>query len=524
MVAASATAFFNMSAPKKTALNITSNWLLLGLNIGISFFMSPFIVNKLGSVYYGIWAIALQFTGYLYLLDFGVRESVIRYTSKYIARKQSSRLNKVLSTALMLYVPITLACVALTGLCAWGVPRWFDIPETHATEARLAVIFVGLTIAQTFLFNIFTGILQGLHRFDIPNAVGLVLTLVRTALFIIVLMAGYKLVALAAIQCLMAMLGGVAGVIAATRLLRKEGIPLRFGIPPRRSLMALGRKVFGYGFYVLLNNIAVKINFASDAIIIGIFMPISWVTPFAIAGSLIDYLRTFITSTAQVFNPLSSQLHTQRRTEELGQLVIRGAKLATAVTIPIALTYAVLGDIFVGLWMGHEYMKSAGEVLLVLGLTQIISAPHYVVSSVLYGMSQHHTIGWLRAVEAAVKLALSIVLVRKLGIVGVALGTAIPHAVLVLVMLPTLICKKVGMSVTKYFIGIYGGLSLAALPFVLGALAIRHYWPARNLLEFFAQVALLCIVYVGAVYRFALASDERATLLRMLPLRRAKAA
>jgi O-antigen/teichoic acid export membrane protein len=295
-----------MSAPQKTARNITSNWLLLALNIGISFFMSPFIVNKLGSVYYGIWAVAMQFTGYLYLMDFGVRESVIRYTSKYVARKQSSRLNKILNTAVLLYIPITLGCAVLTATCAWALPHWFDIPDGHVTEARLAVMFFGLTIAQTFVFNVYTGILQGLHRFDVNNALGLGFTLLRTVLIVAALMAGYKLVALAAIQFFMGFLGGVAGMIAARRLLLEAGVPMRFGIPNRRSLIALGRKVFGYGFFVLINNIAQKINFSSDAIIIGIFLPISSVTPYAIAGSLIDYLRTIIVSTAQVFSPLSS--------------------------------------------------------------------------------------------------------------------------------------------------------------------------------------------------------------------------
>lgn len=47
---------------------IASNWVGLALAIVVSFFMSPFVVNKLGSIYYGIWALTLQFTGYLNLL------------------------------------------------------------------------------------------------------------------------------------------------------------------------------------------------------------------------------------------------------------------------------------------------------------------------------------------------------------------------------------------------------------------------------------------------------------------------
>jgi O-antigen/teichoic acid export membrane protein len=188
--------------------------------------------------------------------------------------------------------------------------------------------------------------------------------------------------------------------------------------------------------------------------------------------------------------------------------------------MPIAVTFALLGDVFVGLWMGPEFMNSAAEVLLVLGLLQIVSAPHYVVSSVMYGMSQHHAIGYLRIGEAAVKLTLSIFLVQKYGIVGAAIGTAIPHAILTMLLLPSLICGKLEMSVSRYFVGIYGKLSLATVPFVAGALLMKQYWPAGNLLVFFMQIGLLCCIYAASVFALALDKEERNMILKMLPKRK----
>lgn len=504
------------------AKNIGSNWILLAMNVAISFVLSPFVVNKLGSVYYGIWAIAMQFTGYLYLMDFGVRESVIRYTSKYAVRQQARSLNQVLSASLLLYLPITIGCILLALLCAWLAPSIFDIPETHVTETRLAVIFVGLTIAQTFVFNVFTGIQHGLNRFFISNVTGMAMTILRTVLIVVMLSLGYKLVALAAIQFGVAILGGIICMWQAIRSLRLAGTPLKLELPGRRRFTALRRKILGYGFYVLVNNIAQKINFTSDAIVIGIFLPVSSVTPYAIAGSLVDYLRSLIMSTAQIFNPLSSALYTQRRPEDLIRLLIRGSKLTVVVTSPIALTYAILGDTFVGLWMGPEYAASAGAVLLVLGITQLVSAPHYVVASVLYGMSKHRAMGFLRVGEAAANLTLSIILVQKMGIVGVALGTAISHFVVVLALLPSLIKQLVGVSITRYFMGTYARALVASIPFALGAFWIRLNWQARNLLEFFAQVAVLCILYGLSVLAIGLDKEERQTMLKPLTRRLAK--
>ncbi len=505
-----------MAQLQKTVRSLTSNWLLLAINIALSFFMSPFIVGKLGSVYYGIWAIAMQFTGYLFLLDFGVRESVIRYTAKYVARQQGRQLNRVLNTALLIYLPITILCALLAGACAWAVPHWFNIDEAHATEARLAVFFVGLTIAQNFVFNVFTGILQGLNRFDVANAAALVFTFIRATLVVVALSLGYKLVALAAINLTLAICGGIVTTIAATRLLRKAGVPFSFSIPSRRHFIAQGRKVAGYGVHVLVNNVAQKINFASDAIIIGLYLPIAAITPYAIAGSLIDYLRSLMISTAQVFSPLSSTLRTQGRPGDLATLLVRGSKLVVLFSLPIGITFAVLGGHFVGLWMGEEFAHAAGQVLLVLGILQIISAPHYVVSSVLYGMSKHHLMGMLRAGEAAAKLALSIYLVQSMGIVGVAVATAISHSVVVLLLLPVLVSRLVELRISQYIVGVYLRPMLAAAPFLVGAMCVRIYLPARNLIEFFAEVAGLCVVYLATAYFLALDSDERQMLRRLI--------
>lgn len=508
-----------MTRKGQTARSITSNWMMLALNVGVAFFLSPYVVKHLGSVYYGIWALANQFIGYLYLFDFGVRESVIRYTAKYVARGQGQRLNQVLSTAILLYVPIAGVTMLATGLVSWGIADWFDIPPENAAEARIAVIFMGLTIAQTFVFNVFTGILQGLNRFDIGNRVGMVAIFVRTALIVLLLGQGYKLAALASVYFALSIASGLVGAYFALRLLREAGIKFHFHIPVRRRLKALAGKIFGYGFFVLVNNVAQKIIFTSDAVVIGAFLGVAKVAPYAIAGTLIDNLRSLMVSTAQVFSPLTSTLFAQRRTAELGALLIRGSKLSVLVTLPIAVTFVVLGDVFVKLWMGEEFRETAGQILFVLGLTQIISAPHYVISSVMYGMSQHNILGYLRIAEAALNLVLSIVLVKSMGVLGVAIGTGVAHLMVAAVILPSVICSRLGLRLRDYWLGIYARSAIAIAPFAAGAWLVREFVPLRGLTSFFVCIGALSAVYLAGVWFVALTRAEREELLRLLPQR-----
>lgn len=509
-----------MSGGQSILRGIVSNWAALGLSIVISFFLSPFVVNKLGSIYYGIWALTLQFTSYLHLLDFGVRESVVRYTSKYVTRNQPAQLNAVLTTAALTYLPIILFCLLITGIAVWAVPGPFNIEAPYHEETRWAVLFTGLTIAQSFFFNIFLGVLQGLRRYDLANGLEMGMQVIRTILIVTSLQLGQGLVALSAIQFGSALVSGIVIMAIAFRLLRQRGVKLRPALPRGKRLPAMTRRIVGYGFYSFVHSIAQKIVFSSDVLIVGMTMAVQSVTFYSIAATLTQYLKTLVGTSARVFLPVSSELHATGRTGELSKLFLAGAKLNVLIALPIALTLATLGPQFVGLWMGPSFAEPVALVLPILAFTQILSSPHNVVVNILYGISRHAALAWLRLVEAFVIVVLSVVLARSMGLVGVALGQAIPHVLLVTLVLPCLLRSILGLPVSKYLAGVYVRPLLAAIPFTLGALWIETHVHLANLIEFGVAIALLLLVYAPCVYAIGLTGEERQLVLRKLGLRR----
>lgn len=486
------------------------------VNVGVSFFLAPFVVNTLGSTRYGLWAVTMQFTGYLYLLDFGVRESVIRYTSKYMARNHGARLNRILTVAFGVYGPITLLTLVVTGVFVWQAPHLLDYDASYDAEARWAIAFVGMTIAQTFIFNVFTGIVLGLQRWSTVNASNVVLALARTLAIVIALKAGYGIAAMAAIQFIAGTLSGLFVWFLAARYLRQAGATIRMVAMTWRRFRALATRVFRYGLFVFLSNIGQKIIVASDALIIAAFLPIASVTYFAIAGSLIDSLRSLLGSSSQVFAPIASRLHTTGDRQQLGTLLVQGSKFILLLAIPVAGTFAVLGDIFIGLWMGRQFMGPAGEVLMVLAISTLLSAPTYTMGMVLYGISRHNLNAYLKIGEAVANLGLSLFLVQRLGILGVAVGTAVPQAVVCVFILPYVTCRAVGLSYSSYMWRTVTGPALAAVPFLLAELWIRHNVEFTSLLTFFGSIAALCVVYGGLVFYLALESSERSWALAVI--------
>lgn len=494
--------------------SLASTWLALGVGVVVSFFLSPFVVNNLGAAWYGVWAVAGQAVGYLYLLDFGVRESVIRYTSKYAARGQRQPLNRVLSAAITLYGAVCLITLAAVAVCVWQLPHWLDLDAQYWHDTRWALGLAGLTIAQTFLFNVFSGVMLGLRRWEIGNALGIGWNLLRAALIVLLLMRGHGIVAVAAVQFGTSLASGVVNTVIGLVLLRRRGMafqPLRLST---RRFRALARRILGYGAYVIINNIGDKLITATDALIVGLYLPIQSVAYYAIAGSLIGYLRQLLATTAQVFTPLASHLRTLRQGVEVKNAFLLGVKINILITLPVATALALLGEIFIGLWMGPEFAGPSSRVLTILAVTAVLAAPQYIFASVLYGISQHRVIAMLRIVEAIANLTLSITLVQAIGLVGVALGNAIPSIAIVMLVLPLVACRRVGVGLAEYYAQAYIRPALAIVPFVLAALWLRDASPAGNLPLFFLQMIGLTAIYVPCAFAIVLNADERRNVLR----------
>ena len=164
---------------KNIVRNVFSNWANLIVSLAISFILAPFILHKIGNVYFGVWALVTQVTGYLWLLDFGVRESVIKYVAEYHERGDYTNLGKVINASLRMYSFICVICIAVSVSLALFLPKIINIPQDAVRVAQLVLIIVGIDIAQAFVFNVFTGILMGLQRYDIFSKISVGSSIVR---------------------------------------------------------------------------------------------------------------------------------------------------------------------------------------------------------------------------------------------------------------------------------------------------------------------------------------------------------
>jgi len=244
---------------------------------------------------------------------------------------------------------------------------------------------------------------------------------------------------------------------------------------------------------------------------VGAFTSTTAVTFYAIGGVLIMYARQIVAAMTTTFGPLASTFEAQGNKQDLRLLLINGTRAALLVSLPIELALFLRGETFIRLWMGGQYAHPSGTVLRILLLSLIVCTGSAASGGIVYGMEKHKRVAKWALVEAAANLGLSIFLVRRIGMYGVAWGTTIPSLFIEIVYWPPYICHLVGMRVGSYLWQTWGRMALVALPYGMACYLIDRFWPVRSLAFFFLQTALIL-----PLFPLVLAMIFRAELSTML--------
>jgi O-antigen/teichoic acid export membrane protein len=487
--------------------NVLSNWGGFVFTAAVNFVLSPLIVHSLGDESYGIWILLGSLVGYLGLLDLGVRGAVTRYVAKFHAQKDHLEATRIASSALVVFLLVGLVAAAAAGVLSIFVAKFFQIPPELVNAARIVLILGGINMAVSMVSGVYGGIVAGLQRFDRINAVEVSIGAIRALAILLALNAGQGLVTLAVIQLSMSGLRGLASYWISRRLYPEMRVV--FG-ECRRSHLGV---IFSFSVSVLLLQASGMLILFTDSVVIGAFLPLGMVTYFAIAANLTEYARAPISGISQTLTPSASALEIENSSGELQRLLLVGARIATLIVFPIVLTFMLRGRSFIGLWMGADYATPSGDVLWILSLALLFAVGYQIVVATMMGISRHQGLVPAFIIEAVCNIVLSVIWLQSYGIIGVAWGTTVPRLIASLLFAPWYVHRVLGTPIPTFWLTVWVRPAAAMMPFALGSWLVEQWWPADNLILYFAEVAAVLPLAVLGAWAFSLTPDEKRRLL-----------
>jgi O-antigen/teichoic acid export membrane protein len=474
--------------------NVLSNWAGLATNIAVGFFLSPFILHHLGDEAFGLWVLIFSLTGYYGIFDFGIRSSMIRYVSKFQATGEKEQLARVVNTSLFVYSSIGVMLLLPTVMGQIYVVRFFHIPLGFLRDAEILVAMVGYSVALGFPLGISGGILEGLQKFYIINGTNIVATLVRAVLIVYVLLHGYGLLSVALITVALPLVASAVRAVMAYRLLV---IPYGWKFVDWDSF----KQVANYGSVTFMIMIALQLRFKTDTVIIGGFLSAAAITYFSIGSRLVDYAAQVVSSLANIFTPMSSHFHATGNHALLRTIFISGNRACALVMFPMTVILIVMGKSVIETWVGPRYVSSY-IVLLILLIPSALYESQSSSNRLLFGMSLHKPLAYVVLMEGVANIIMSVALVRPLGIVGDAIGTAVPMLCTALFFLPRHMCRLLDIPIRKFLVEAYFYPAVLCIPMAVVLVLMQRSFYAHHYIQLLINLAAGITVYALAVAWF----------------------
>jgi len=413
----------NKEKKEKTSKKIVRNtaWVYSGFvfNILIGIALLPFIISHLGKDAYGVFAIVGVVIGYSSLLDFGIGTTLVKFISEYNAKKDYEKINKIISTAFILYFFLgSIGCAAILLSTNYLVTSLFHIPENLTDVSKIVFAVTAVTFLFNFVFGVFANVIIGLQRFDISTKIQIIMKAISTIAIVLVLYSGYGLLEFVIVSALLGVLGIIINIIIAKQLMPE------ISLIPRFFDFKYVKVITSFSFTIFIANIAGTIAFSIDKLLIGIFLPVEQVTIYVVGATLAIFIFQVPAQIASVIMPASSEFNAKENISALKELILNGTKFAVTLSTPIFIILFVLAYPIVNLWMGPGFETSAAT-LQILAIGFFINTFAHAITPSLVGVGKMKFYALSSIGYIILNIALSVPLILKFGVIGTAIGTSI---------------------------------------------------------------------------------------------------
>ena len=410
---------------RSTASNLAGQAVILATG----FFLAPFVLHRIGPSDYGLWVLVSSLTGYASVLEFGISSAVIKYVAEFRVRGEREQMTALIATALCLYTALGVLAILFSVVIAAVLPLIIHVPPGDEAIATRLVLLAGVGLGISIPATIIVGALRGLQRFDLLNLLTVINTLLSAGATIAVLLLGWGVLGVAAAAIPVTIITQIPGLL----LVRRADPAMRIGWRgARRELVPM---VARFSSKLFVTQIARQLQMRTDEIVIAAALPISSVTPYSFARRLGEIPNLLANQLIRTLMPLASGLHAERDWPRLRAMYLASTRIALAIAAALAVVMSVLAPSLLSIWVGPAY-AAAWPVVLLISLSSVAAISVYPAGAVLQGIDRHKVLAITSILNGALNLALSLILVRSMGLVGVALGTLIPTALEAAILTP----------------------------------------------------------------------------------------
>lgn len=464
---------------------------------------TPVMLRLLGTSEYGLYQLVYSTVSYLGLLNLGFGSSYIRFFSRYKAQKDEAGISKLNGMFLVIFTVISVICV-LCGFVMVHNTRQIlgdSLTERELSTARILMALMVVNLSITFLNTVFVCSITAHERFLFQKLLILIQNLCSPFLTLPLLIMGYGSVGMVIITTILTILTLLCNVYFCVKK-----IEIRFSF--KNFDILLLKEMWGFTFFIFLNQIIDQINWSVDKFLLGRLMGTGAVAVYGVGGQINGMYLQFSISISGVFVPEVNKITAETNdNHELTQLFTRVGRAQFIVLGWILSGFVFLGSPFIDAWAGKDYHSAYMISLLLMGPVTVPLIQNLGIE-IQRAKNMHRVRSVVYFFVAIANVFLSIPLIHAMGPAGAALGTAMSLIVGNIFFMNWYYQKRIGLDIIHFWKQIFRFLPALVAPGIAGWY-IMCFVSLSGLADVAVYGVIYTVIYALSMYFLGMNKEEK---------------
>ena len=376
----------------------------------------PVFIHLLGASAFGIVSLVATLQTVLGLLDLGLAGTINREVAMLRGPEDRGRIANVVRTFELVYWMVALAiALGIAGASGWIAHSWVTDRGIPPSRTQAAIILGGVGLAARWPVAIYTGVLRGLERQVLQNAILAALATARVAATVLAL-----LFVSPTIYCFLIVQAAANGAEA----LLSGGVAHRLlpGGGGARFDLAVVKRVWRFAIGLNLVGAIGTLAVGTDKVMISRLLPLAELTYYSVAGTAAGALQVVSIAAETCLFPRMAACWKQGDKTEVLRLYRFWQRLTVYICVGPAVLLFFFPHEILSLWTrSPELAQHARLPLAILAAAFLCSSASGTPLTTMLAAGHTRTPLLVNATALPLLAAGNYLAVREFGIVGAAI-------------------------------------------------------------------------------------------------------
>lgn len=351
---------------KRLMISLAATIVAFITNICIGFFLTPYIVNHVGSEAYGFVSLANNFTGYAQILTIAINSMAGRFITIAYHQKRYDDLNEYFTSVLYSNIIIGVVLLIPAVLCVQFLERIINISSELITDVKFLFATIFITFFLTLLNSVYSTATFVSNRKDIEAKRNIESYVIKAMVMILL----YFFFKPRVLYVGLATISTVGYCLIANIYYTKKLLP-EVNVKKKHFSKEKTYELIKSGIWNSISRLSAVLSEGLDLLITNLFIDSITMGVLAVAKMIPGIISTMIGTIGGVFAPNYTIAYAKNDRQELLRKIRQSVLILSAISNVCLVVLIAIGSDFFKLWVPNENAEllQALSIITIAGLS-----------------------------------------------------------------------------------------------------------------------------------------------------------